>query len=90
MSTNSAFSITKVVTEQAMSIEEHFRGNACIDRVGDAYLFDLTIPDEGFTCPAQPIRFSRPAAQADADRRRAIDVINRDPLRGQLMRVQQK
>jgi len=42
-------------------------GNACIDRVGDAYLFDLTIPAEGFSCPAQPIRFNPPAAPADAN-----------------------
>ena len=65
------------------------RGNACIDRVGDAYLFDLTVPDEGFTCPAQPIRFRRPAAQADADGKRTMDAINRDLLWGQPMPVRQ-
>ncbi len=42
-------------------------GNACIDRVGDAYLFDLTIPAEGFSRPAQPIRFNPPAAPADTN-----------------------
>lgn len=41
-------------------------GNACIDSVGDAYLFDLTIPAEGFTCPAQPIRFTPQAAQGNS------------------------
>lgn len=53
-------------------------GNACIDRVGDAYLFDLTIPDEGFSCPAQPIRFNPPAAPAAA----AEGKLKMDALKG--------
>jgi pimeloyl-ACP methyl ester carboxylesterase len=64
-------------------------GNACIDRVGDAYLFDLTLPDEGFTCPARPIRFRPAAAPVDAAGKRMIDAIKRDLLRGQPMRVRQ-
>lgn len=65
-------------------------GNACIDRVGDAYLFDLTIPAEGFSCPAQPVRFNPPAARADADAKLTTDAVARDLLWGQLPLVQKE
>jgi pimeloyl-ACP methyl ester carboxylesterase len=40
-------------------------GNTCVDRAGDAYLFDLVVPAPGATCAARPIVF-RPAAAAAA------------------------
>ncbi|HEV2904012.1 MAG TPA: alpha/beta hydrolase [Pyrinomonadaceae bacterium] len=64
-------------------------GNACIDRVGDAYLFDLTVPDEGLTCPAQPIRFRPATAPVDADGKWTMDAVNRDLLWGQPLRFPQ-
>jgi pimeloyl-ACP methyl ester carboxylesterase len=39
------------------------RGNTCIDQVGDAFVFDLKRPEEGFSCAARPVIF-RPAAAA--------------------------
>jgi hypothetical protein len=62
-------------------------GNACIASVIEPYLFDLTVPAEGFSCPAQPIQFGAPAAQADSDGKRLMDAINRDPLRRQSLRL---
>lgn len=62
---------------------------ACIDNAFVAYLFDLTIPAEGFSCPGQPIRFTPPSAQADADGKRTMDAINRNLLWGQPIRVRQ-
>jgi len=61
-------------------------GNACIASVFEPYLFDLTVPAEGFSCPAQPIQFGAPAAQADSDVKRMMDGINRDPLWGRSLR----
>lgn len=60
---------------------------ACIDNAVVAYLFDLTIPAEGFSCPGQPINFAPPTARADADGKRTLDAIDRDPLWGQPVRV---
>jgi hypothetical protein len=31
------------------------RGISCVDTIGQAYLFDLTVPAEGFMCLAQPV-----------------------------------
>jgi pimeloyl-ACP methyl ester carboxylesterase len=39
--------------------------NACIDRAGDTYLFDLTLPAPGTSCPALPLAFT-PAATSSA------------------------
>jgi hypothetical protein len=34
------------------------QGSSCMQGVVGAYLFTLAVPDEGFTCPAEPISFS--------------------------------
>lgn len=56
-----------------------FFGNACVDSAGDEFLFDLTVPAEGFTCPAQPIHFSTQAAQESG--KRVLSNPERDLLR---------
>jgi pimeloyl-ACP methyl ester carboxylesterase len=43
-------------------------GSPCIAVAVAAYLFNLTMPSEGFTCPAQPISFAPPEAQANSKR----------------------
>ncbi|MDQ3252358.1 MAG: alpha/beta hydrolase [Acidobacteriota bacterium] len=47
----------------------------CINSALKAYLFDLTIPAEGFSCPAQPIRFNPPAAPAAAEGKLKTDTL---------------
>jgi len=44
------------------------------------YLFDLTIPAEGFSCPGQPIQFGAPAAQKGIDGKQVIEDLERDWL----------
>ncbi|HEY8462381.1 MAG TPA: alpha/beta hydrolase [Blastocatellia bacterium] len=56
------------------------RGDACIDSVTIPYLFDLTIPAKGFSCPAQPIQFGSPAAQKGIGGNQAIEELESDWL----------
>ena len=63
------------------------KDTACIASVFEPYLFDLTVPAEGFSCPAQPIQFGGPAPQGDSDGKRMMDAIYRNPLRGQAPRL---
>jgi hypothetical protein len=51
-------------------------GNPCSDDVIVAYLADLRLPAEGFTCPALPISFAAPA-QASLTRDQ-LDLLERD------------
>jgi pimeloyl-ACP methyl ester carboxylesterase len=37
----------------------------CMSAIGEAYLYDLKLPEEGFSCPARPVAFT-PAATATA------------------------
>jgi pimeloyl-ACP methyl ester carboxylesterase len=55
-------------------------GNACIADVLVKYLFDLTIPAEGFSCPGQPVQFGAPAAQKGIDGKQVIEDLERDWL----------
>jgi pimeloyl-ACP methyl ester carboxylesterase len=45
-----------------------FFGNNCVDRAGDEFLFDLTVPAEGFACPAQPVGFTPQTVQGSSKR----------------------
>jgi TAP-like protein len=42
------------------------RGPACMNAIGDAFLFDLAVPPEGTSCAPRPIVF-RPTASATTD-----------------------
>jgi pimeloyl-ACP methyl ester carboxylesterase len=55
-------------------------GNGRIADVLVKYLFDLTIPAEGFSCPGQPIQFGAPAAQKGIDGKQVIEDLERDWL----------
>lgn len=48
------------------------KGNACMDAVGDAYLFDLKLPPPGTSCAARPIRFNPVTTQASHDALRGL------------------
>src|SRR5215475_4040897 len=54
-----------------------FSGNARIADVLVKYLFDLTIPAEGFSCPGRPIQFGAPAAQKGIDGKQLIEDLER-------------
>lgn len=50
---------------------------ACMSSIGEAYLYDLKLPEEGFSCPAQPITFTPAASSA------AVQMLRRLPPNGQ-------
>jgi pimeloyl-ACP methyl ester carboxylesterase len=43
------------------------QGSPCMQGVVGAYLFNLALPEEGYTCPAQPISFSAAPLPGDSD-----------------------
>lgn len=56
--------------------------NACIDDAVVAYFFNLTVPAEGFSCPAQSIPFGSLATQSGITSRRIIGELMRKSSSG--------
>jgi len=56
--------------------------SACIDDAVVAYLLNLTVPAEGFSCPAQPIGFGPPATQHAITAGRTASEVNRQSFWG--------